>query len=115
LTEICQKLIKFDIIGADLTSDLFKQIRWQYQKLLYHIFNQERTVRHPQITYIKPASSTASALEDVAFSGKLAQQARGELIFSRYASDFIELEKIASGGFGSVFKVSSFFISFELN
>ena len=29
-----------------------------------------------------------------------------QYMFSRYLSDFIEIEKLASGGFGSVFKVS---------
>jgi len=102
LIEICQKLVKFDIIGVDLTSDLFKQIRWQYQKLLYHIFNQQNTIRYPQITYSKPIKISPT---DLVSPDVLTQKTRGELIFSRYASDFIELEKIASGGFGSVFKV----------
>ena len=35
------------------------------------------------------------------------------LIFSRYSSDFLEIEKLGQGGFGEVYKVNAF-VSFSL-
>ena len=102
---MCQILVKFNIIGADLTSDLFRQIRFQYQKILFTMFNQNRPTQYPQLTYQRLPSNQSFSEQSFSegFNQANTSQKRG-LIFSRYNSDFIQLEKIASGGFGSVFK-----------
>ena len=47
--EICNKLVAFNVIGPHLISDQFRPIRFQYQKLLYAIFNQNASL-FPEIT-----------------------------------------------------------------
>ena len=101
--------MKFDIIGGELTSDLFKQIRFQYQKLIFAIFNQSRNTIFPQLTY----DFKGSFPESENSKNKYLNYSNGNIDFSdkrvfdrfsRYNSDFTELEKIASGGFGSVYR-----------
>jgi len=47
--EICDKLVTFNVIGPHLISDHFRPIRFQYQKLLYTIFNQNTSL-YPELT-----------------------------------------------------------------
>lgn len=98
--EICDKLVNFNVIGPNLISDNFRPIRFQYQKLLYAIFNQTSTI-YPQLSIKNEPENSNSG-------SKLIRQSSANenenSIFSRYASDFIELGKLASGGFGSVYK-----------
>lgn len=103
---MCQILVNFNIIGADLTSDHFRQIRFQYQKILFTMFSHNRPTQHPQLTYQRMSSNKSDKSFSENFNEANTSQKR-ELIFSRYNSDFEELEKIASGGFGSVFKVNT--------
>lgn len=96
--EICQKLVAFNVIGPNLISDQFRPIRFQYQKLLYVIFNQHSNL-YPQITTDKPNVSNSKQL-----NRQTSLNGEDHSIFSRYASDFVELGKLGSGGFGSVYK-----------
>jgi hypothetical protein len=52
---------------------------------------------------LSTSSKSNSKLALVSREKKLANYKN--LIFSRYASDFIELEKLGQGGFGEVYKV----------
>ena len=103
-------------------SEEFRPVRFQYQRILYALFNQYRRLP-PQLAYHSPAANGqfpgASAIDAAADSnhGALVPRRRRsgdtispggdrKFVFSRYESDFIEIEKLASGGFGSVYKVN---------
>jgi len=82
------------------------------------MFNQF-TYMPPQITYANDkqrmhrshsngdfSSSPNSKMALVNRDKKLANYKN--LIFSRYSSDFLEIEKLGQGGFGEVYKVNTF-------
>lgn len=113
--EISNRLIAYNIIPAAFTLPLFKQIRLQYNKLIYQIFTQYKRLP-PQITYDvanKNEKFTRSRSVDASTSlsdfelNRLRNlvDVNKEFLFSRYTSEFTEIERLASGGFGSVYKV----------
>ena len=116
--EILNKLIQYNIIGTKVASDLFKPIRFQYQKLLHAIFNQFQYL--PAQIVEKGSRSSRNKLQRSVSNDTDSRHwdvmpveennsdslLKRQYMFSRYLSDFIEIEKLASGGFGSVFKVS---------
>ena len=114
IKDICQKLIKYNVIGPNLASDAFKPIRYQYQMLLHALFNQYRHLP-AQITYtndptnsIKSSDNLSSAQSNIISNNNndnVTSLVKNQFMFSRYHTDFIEIEKLASGGFGSVYKV----------
>ncbi len=76
--------------------------------LLHALFNQYKHIP-AQITY---PTTTKSSSNNSSFSHHHNNQddteknlVKNQYMFSRYHTDFIEIEKLASGGFGSVYKV----------
>ncbi len=100
------------MIPAPFFHNIFKAVRVQYNLLIRQIF--EQTTLPPQITYpLHSNKYQRSQSYDVSMnfeSSKHASNSTGstsnnELLYSRYATDFEEIECLATGGFGSVFKV----------
>jgi hypothetical protein len=155
IQEICTILIKYNMISESVTTDAFRPIRFQYQKIVHALFNQYRLL--PQLKYhaggngglaaahmsgvkihrsrssdsLRENECAAAAANDrndadmrmmsgadwksghhlndeTSAAFKYGQQngIKSDILFSnRYQSDFNEIGEIASGGFGSVFKV----------
>jgi hypothetical protein len=87
------------VISPDSASDSFRSIRYQYQMLLHALLNQYNSNMPPQIAY--DISTNSPELNFSKF-------AKNQLTLSRYQTDFVEIEKLASGGFGFVYKVKLF-------
>jgi hypothetical protein len=80
--------------------------------LLHALFNQYKHLP-PQITYINDQKSTKTSDNSTFAQNNISNNnndnvtslVKNQFMFSRYQTDFIEIEKLASGGFGSVYKV----------
>lgn len=121
LIDICQQLVKLGLFDSNLISDFFRPIRFEYLKFLHVIFNKSLPL---QLSYVsrKTKSISYSILNQNSEEKKipklkskinnneaLSKQSPLSFMFnsSRYKTDFEEIEKLGSGGFGSVFKAKN--------
>ena len=116
--------MKYDIIKSNVASDVFKPMRAVYQKFLHAILNQAKCLP-PQITWsngttrqrlkrsqsIDDNSSSRGSKYLPVLGGQNGsgynEFTENKLIFSRYFTEFIEIGKLGSGGFGSVYKAKN--------
>ncbi len=107
---ISDKLVTYDIIKSNLSTEILKPIRAEYLKLLHVIFNQQ-VYLPPQIAYTSDSSALANRHKYL--TNQSPRNGTRQILYSRYYSDFEEIEKLASGGFGSVYKVNKEIISLQ--
>ena len=83
---------------------MFNQFNYMPASITYpHDKRLQRSQSNEDFSLTTSSKSSNSKLALVSRDQKLANYKN--LIFSRYASDFIELEKLGQGGFGEVYKV----------
>uniref|UniRef100_A0A069DUK7 non-specific serine/threonine protein kinase n=1 Tax=Panstrongylus megistus TaxID=65343 RepID=A0A069DUK7_9HEMI len=89
---VCEKLHSMNLIGESYERDEFQFMRSHYQKALYRL-----------LAIAKTTTVEKNALFP-RWSGQLYLSCSGVLEWSRYCTEFEELEFIAKGGFGQVYK-----------
>ncbi|CAH1397575.1 unnamed protein product [Nezara viridula] len=92
--DVCEKLHQMNLIDENYEKEEFAFMRSYYQKALYHFLTTAKT------TSVDTKAAILSAVPD-----KLNIPAKGVIEWSRYSTEFEELDYIAKGGFGHVYKV----------
>uniref|UniRef100_A0A146LBU4 non-specific serine/threonine protein kinase n=1 Tax=Lygus hesperus TaxID=30085 RepID=A0A146LBU4_LYGHE len=91
--DVCKKLHQMNLIGESYEREEFQFMRSHYQKALYHLLSIAKTTKVEQKAIVPnfkphvPLENPGNAIE-----------------WSRYRTEFQELEYIAKGGFGHVYK-----------
>ncbi|KAF6215365.1 hypothetical protein GE061_010117 [Apolygus lucorum] len=91
--DVCKKLRQMNLIGESYEREEFQFMRSHYQKALYHLLKIAKTTSVEQKALVPnlkphvPLENPGNAIE-----------------WSRYRTEFKELEYIAKGGFGHVYK-----------
>lgn len=105
--ELSNKLVELNLLPGELFKDTFKPIRYQYNRIISQIFQQQNKMP-PQITYGEKGSrrlirsQSIDSTSNNNYSSSL-NQIKTDLFYSRYAYEFTEIKQIGSGGFGKVF------------
>jgi hypothetical protein len=91
------------MIPAPFAHDIFKTVRVQYNLLIRQVFEQSRTIPQ-QITYgrvhakkYQRSHSYDSSSTDNEPRKYISSNSNDELLYSRYATDFEEIECLATG------------------
>ncbi|KAK9510003.1 hypothetical protein O3M35_004880 [Rhynocoris fuscipes] len=89
---VCEKLHQMNLIGESYEREEFQFMRSHYQKALYRLLAIAKTTSSDNAIFPKNNCHIQNPCGD------------GVLEWSRYRTEFQELEYIAKGGFGHVFK-----------
>ncbi|KAG8247361.1 Eukaryotic translation initiation factor 2-alpha kinase [Homalodisca vitripennis] len=91
--KICKKLHQMKLIDESYELEEFESMRSYYQKALYHLVSVAKTSKSPDKKAMVPKTNSLVCLKADAI-----------LEWSRYSTEFEELDFIARGGFGQVFR-----------
>uniref|UniRef100_A0A1B6EU29 non-specific serine/threonine protein kinase n=1 Tax=Cuerna arida TaxID=1464854 RepID=A0A1B6EU29_9HEMI len=91
--KICKKLHQMKLIDESYELEEFESMRSYYQKALYHLVSVAKNSKSPDKKAMVPKTNSLVCLKADAI-----------LEWSRYSTEFEELDFIARGGFGQVFR-----------
>lgn len=101
---VCEYLVQNKIITDKTVFKKHSKVKYVYSKLIKSITLHNNIPNIPNILEIAEIADTTNTT-NILNTDKILTQFKEPIYESRYRTEFIEIEKIGKGGFGTVFKV----------